>query len=66
MDAPVLQALRAAYMSATSDPEFLAEADKLKLPISAASGEAVTELVKTALDQPPEVVAILREALKEE
>ena len=66
MDPQVLQALREAEMSATSDPDFLTEADKLKLPISVASGEAVTELVGTALNQPPEIVAILREALKEE
>jgi tripartite-type tricarboxylate transporter receptor subunit TctC len=66
MDPQVLQALREAYLSATSDPEFLAEANKLKLPISVASGEAVTDLVKAALDQPSEIVAILREALKEE
>jgi tripartite-type tricarboxylate transporter receptor subunit TctC len=66
MDPQVLQALREAYMSATADAEFLAEADKLKLPISPASGEAVTELVKTALAQSPEVVALLSEVLKEE
>jgi tripartite-type tricarboxylate transporter receptor subunit TctC len=66
MDPKVLQALREAYMSATADPEFLAEADKLKLPISPASGEAVTELVKTALAQSPEIVALLKEVLKEE
>lgn len=66
MDPQVLQALRQAYLSATADPEFLAEADKLKLPISPASGETVTELVKAALAQSPEVVALLKEVLKEE
>lgn len=66
MDPQVLQALREAYMSATSDPDFLAEAGKLKLPISAASGEAVAQLVKAALAQSPEVVALLKAALKEE
>jgi len=62
----VLQTLREAYMSATSDPDFLAEADKLKLPISTASGEAVTALVKAALAQSPEIVGLLKEVLKEE
>ncbi len=66
MDPQVLQALREAYISATSDPDFLAEAGKLKLPISPASGETVAELVKGSLAQSPEVVALLKEALKEE
>jgi tripartite-type tricarboxylate transporter receptor subunit TctC len=66
MDPKVLQALREVYMEATSDPDFLAEADKLKLPISTASGEAVADLVKAALNQPPETVALLKEVLKEE
>jgi tripartite-type tricarboxylate transporter receptor subunit TctC len=66
MDQKVLQVLREAYASATADPEFLAEADKLKLPISPASGETVTELVTAALAQSPEIVALLKEVLKEE
>jgi tripartite-type tricarboxylate transporter receptor subunit TctC len=66
MDPQVLQALREAYMSATSDPDFLTEAGKFKLPISPASGETVAELVKGSLAQSPEVVALLKEALKEE
>jgi tripartite-type tricarboxylate transporter receptor subunit TctC len=66
IDPQVLQALREAYLDATSDLDFLAEADKLRLPISAASGETVAELVKAALTQSPEVVALLKEVLKEE
>jgi tripartite-type tricarboxylate transporter receptor subunit TctC len=66
MDPQVLQALREAYSSATSDPDFLAEAGKLKLPISPAPGEAVAELVNGLLAQPPEVAALLKGVLKEE
>ena len=61
-----LQVLRDAYMAALTDPELLAEAEKLDIPIEPASGEEVEERVKAALNQPPETVALLKEATKEE
>ncbi|HWT31169.1 MAG TPA: tripartite tricarboxylate transporter substrate-binding protein [Propylenella sp.] len=60
-----LQILRDAYMAALTDPELLAEAEKLDIPIEPASGAEVEERVKAALAQPPETVALLKEATKE-
>lgn len=64
--APVLDELRDAYMAVMADPEFLAEAEKLGLPIDAARGDKVAELVNAALQQTPETVEIIASALEVE
>jgi tripartite-type tricarboxylate transporter receptor subunit TctC len=61
-----LTALREAYMAALSDPELLAEAEKLDIPIDPAPGDVVAERVKAALGQSPETIELLKEATKEE
>ncbi|WP_119390305.1 Bug family tripartite tricarboxylate transporter substrate binding protein [Taklimakanibacter lacteus] len=61
-----LKALREAYMAALADPELVAEAEKLELPIAPASGDAVAERVRAAFDQPPATLALLKELLQEE
>jgi tripartite-type tricarboxylate transporter receptor subunit TctC len=59
-----LAELRRAYDSALSDPEFLAEATKLDLPISLMRGEDVAVAVKEALDLPPQRIEELKSLLK--
>jgi tripartite-type tricarboxylate transporter receptor subunit TctC len=54
-----LAALRAAYRAALASPELRAEAAKAGNPIDPAVGDDVATLIKGALDQPPEVVALL-------
>ncbi len=61
-----LEALREAYKLATSDPDFLARAEKLELPIDPVTGDEVLALVKEALNQDPETIAILKAALAAE
>jgi tripartite-type tricarboxylate transporter receptor subunit TctC len=58
----ILDAERRAYDAAVKDPEFLAEAKKLQLPVSPASGEAVEAKIMQALAQPPETVTLLKAA----
>ncbi|SLN64453.1 Tripartite tricarboxylate transporter family receptor [Roseivivax jejudonensis] len=58
--------LRDAYMAVMEDPEFLAEAEKLGLPIEAARGDEVAESVQAALQQSPETVQIISSALNVE
>lgn len=58
-----LAALRDAYAKAVSDPEFLAKAAALKLPIDPLVGEDVSKAVAGALDQTPEMVDYLKEAM---
>ena len=59
-----LDALRAAYKKAMEDPELQAKAAKLERPIEAAYGDDVLEMIKVALKQTPETIALLKEALE--
>ncbi|MFM2128990.1 MAG: hypothetical protein RL477_536 [Pseudomonadota bacterium] len=56
-----LDALRAAYEAAYKDPALLADAAKLKWDITPLVGEPVGKAIAAALDQPPEIVAMLKE-----
>jgi tripartite-type tricarboxylate transporter receptor subunit TctC len=57
-----LRALREAFNAALEDPGLLADAERLFIPITYGSGEEVAEKVRTLLDQPPEIVEVLRGA----
>jgi tripartite-type tricarboxylate transporter receptor subunit TctC len=58
----VLKVLRDAHEKAIKDPELIAEAAKLNMPVKFGSGEFVTERIKQALTQTPETVALLKQA----
>jgi tripartite-type tricarboxylate transporter receptor subunit TctC len=59
----VLQELRDAYWASVTDPDLLADAEKLDIPIEPANGPDVEALVKAALDQSPETVEIIAAAV---
>ena len=59
-----LAALRTAFRMAMEDKELLAKTEKLGLPIEPAYGDTVLRMVKEALNQSPETIALLAEALK--
>ena len=59
-----LDALRSAYRKAMEDPDLQAKAAKLERPLEPAYGEDVARMVKAALTQAPETVALLKEALE--
>lgn len=61
-----LKTLRETYLKVLNDPDFLADARKLNIPIDPAAGEEVESLVKNALQQSPETVELLRAAMKEQ
>lgn len=61
-----LAELRDAYMAVMTDPDFLAQAEKLGLPIDAAPGDEVAEMIEAALQQSPETVGIIAAALEVE
>lgn len=58
-----LEALRAAYKKSFSDPEFAEQAKKADRPIDPLFGDDVTQKVKAALDQPPEVIDLVAQIL---
>jgi putative tricarboxylic transport membrane protein len=59
---PVLKAERDAMTALMNDPEFLAEARKLGLPIEYLPGAVVARRIDAALAQPPETITMLKEA----
>ena len=58
-----LNVLRTVYQAALEDPELKERAEKQGLPIEPAYGDMVGALVKTALDQTPETVALVTKIL---
>ena len=58
--AETLQVLRTAMAEVVKDPGFIADSERLNLPIDFLPGDVVTEKVKAALDQPAEIVAALK------
>jgi tripartite-type tricarboxylate transporter receptor subunit TctC len=58
-----LDALRAAYKAALEDKELLAKAEKLQVPIDPLYGDDVLNRVKLALNQTPETLALLKDAM---
>jgi tripartite-type tricarboxylate transporter receptor subunit TctC len=61
-----LKALVDAYAAATSDPEFLAKAKSLQLPVDPLAGQPVADAVAAAMQPPPELVAFLKDMMKKE
>lgn len=61
-----LKALRDAYEAAVKDPELVARAEALKLPIDPMVGDAVREAVIEALNQPPATVEFLKTNMKKD
>lgn len=58
-----LKALQDAYDKAVHDPELIAKAEKLSLPVEPKIGDDVGNTVRAALQQKPEIVAVIKEAL---
>jgi tripartite-type tricarboxylate transporter receptor subunit TctC len=58
-----LAILRKAFDATMKDPQFLAEADKLRIDVAPLSGERVQEVVRTLYASPPDVVDLARAAI---
>jgi len=58
-----VKVLQDAYKEALTDPQLLAEADKLGFPIEYTHGDEVKQLIVSALNQEPDVIAILAEVM---
>jgi len=61
-----LDILREAFEKACQDPGLLADAEKMDITIELITGGEVEQLVKDALNQPPELVELIIELTKEE
>jgi tripartite-type tricarboxylate transporter receptor subunit TctC len=58
----LLAVLREAHRLAINDPELLAEARQINIPINPGSGEFVKRRIIEVLDQTPETIALLKSA----
>ena len=61
-----LKALIDAYAAATSDPEFVAKAKALKLPVEPLAGQPVADAVAEAMQPSPDLIAFLKDMMKKE
>jgi tripartite-type tricarboxylate transporter receptor subunit TctC len=61
----VLATLRDAAWAAMRDPAYIAEARRLNLILEPAHGRDVEAMIRHALAQPPEIVALLNRAVEE-
>src|SRR5436190_15250807 len=59
-----LEALRGAYRKAMEDPELQAKAVRFERSVEPAYGDDLLALVKAALNQPPEIVELLKKTLE--
>lgn len=59
-----IKQLQDAFMATMRDPEFLAEADKMKLTVGPRSGPEVAKLVASMYASPPEVIEQMAKAVK--
>ena len=60
-----LDALRTAFRKAMEDPELQQKAVKAGRPLDPAYGDDVLKMIKDALNQPPEVIKMLKQALEQ-
>ena len=58
-----LEALRTALRKAMEDPEMQAKAEKIGRPLEPAYGEDVAKMMAMALDQSPQAITVLKEAM---
>jgi tripartite-type tricarboxylate transporter receptor subunit TctC len=58
-----VKVLREAYNKALKDPALIEEVTKARLDMDPSSGEEIEALVKEIMDQPPEVIALVKKIL---
>ena len=61
-----VEALRAAFLQATADPELQAEAAKMRIEVTGTSGDGMQKLVASMYETPKATLDRLAELLKRE
>ena len=61
-----IKILREAYNKALKDPELIAEVTKSRLDMEPSTGEEIEAIVKEIMDQPPEVVPLVKKILDQQ
>jgi tripartite-type tricarboxylate transporter receptor subunit TctC len=55
--------LREAYSKALKEPELIAEVNKSRLDMEPSTGEEIEAIMKDVMDQPPQVIALIKKLL---
>jgi hypothetical protein len=58
-----LAILRTAFDATMKDPEFLADANKLRVDVAPLTGQRVQEVVHNLFASPPDIVDLARKAI---
>jgi tripartite-type tricarboxylate transporter receptor subunit TctC len=58
-----IKILREAYGKAVKDPELIAEVTRSRLDMDPSTGEEIEALIKEIMDQPPEVVTLVKKII---
>ena len=58
-----VDALRKAFMATMSDPDFIAEAKKLSIPVEPNSGENLDKIAKDIVATPPQAITLAKKLL---
>jgi tripartite-type tricarboxylate transporter receptor subunit TctC len=61
-----IKILREAYNKALKDPELIAEVTKSRLDMEPSTGEEIEAIVKEIMDQPPEIVPLVKKILDQQ
>jgi tripartite-type tricarboxylate transporter receptor subunit TctC len=61
-----IKILREAYNRALKDPELIAEVTKSRLDMDPSTGEEIEAIVKEIMDQPPEIVPLVKKILDQQ
>jgi tripartite-type tricarboxylate transporter receptor subunit TctC len=59
-----IRILRDAYNKALADPELVAEVKKSRLDMEPSTGEEIEAVIREVMEQPPEVVALVKKLLE--
>jgi tripartite-type tricarboxylate transporter receptor subunit TctC len=57
--------LREAYAKTLQDPELVAEVNRSRLDMEPSTGEEIEAIMKEIMDQPPEVVALIKKVIEQ-
>jgi tripartite-type tricarboxylate transporter receptor subunit TctC len=60
-----LAALRQAFNGALNDPDLLGETARMQVPVEPGNGDEVARMIEAALNQPPQIVELVRVASEE-
>jgi tripartite-type tricarboxylate transporter receptor subunit TctC len=60
-----IKILREAYTKSLQDPELIAEVNRSRLDMEPSTGEEIEAIMKDIMDQPPDVIALIKKVIEQ-